>query len=257
MPVSRRFLTRLRRAADSARDVPALRGLDEIDWADLEHAHGRATDVPVLLRAAASDDPDARELAFELLAEAIWHMGSVYSATTAAVPYLYRMLEADETPDKQQVAVLLASIAGYQFATHPDDPRAVADEDWAATRRAVAQRLDLLFPYVRDREWGVRHAVAWVVGRFPEIAVRLLPTLEAAYREEPNNAVRLALAWAISQSPAGATRVLPDLEAALQDAPDQWQRQAYREVIERLKERAEPGVAHFLTLKRGADCLTR
>jgi HEAT repeat protein len=243
MPVSRRFLTRLRRAADSARDVPALLGLDEIDWAALEHAHGRATDVPVLLRAAASDDPDARELAFELLAESIWHQGSVYSATTPAVPFLYRLLEADETPDKQQVTLLLASIAGYQFATHPDDPRAVADEDWAATRRAVAGRLDLLYPYLRDREWGVRHAVAWTIGRFPELAVRLLPNLEAAYRKEPNKAVRLALAWAIGQSPEGAARVLPDLKEALRDAPDQWQRRAYQEVIERISGRAGPGAA--------------
>src|SRR4051794_25242079 len=89
MPVSRRLLARLRRAADSARGAPALRGLDQVDWAVLEHAHGQATDVPVLLRAAAGDDPDARELAFELLAESIWHQGSVYSATTPAVPFLY------------------------------------------------------------------------------------------------------------------------------------------------------------------------
>jgi HEAT repeat protein len=241
VPVSRKFLTRLRRPADSARDLPALRGLDEIDWAALEHAHGRATDVPVLLRAAACDDRHARELAFELLAESIWHMGCAYSATTPAVPFLYRMLEADETPDKQQVVLLLTSIAGCQFGTHPDDPKAVADEDWVATRRAVAKRLDLLYPYLRDPEWGVRHAVAWMIGRFPEIAVRLLPNLEVAYRNEPNKAVRLGLAWAIGQSPEGAARVLPDLKGALQDAPDQWQRQAYREVIDRISERANPG----------------
>jgi HEAT repeat protein len=217
--------------------------LDQVDWAALEHARGRASDVPVLIRAAASDDPDARELALELLAESIWHMGNVYSATTPAVPFLYRMLEADETPDKQQIAVLLASIAGYHFATLPDDPRAVADEDWAATRRAVAERLDLLYPYIRDPDWGVRHAVAWAIGRFPEIAVRLLPALEALYRKEPNKAVRLGLAWAIGQSPEGAARVLPDLEAALRDAPDPWQRRALHEVIERVVARAEPGAA--------------
>jgi hypothetical protein len=223
--------------------LPALRGLDEIDWATLEHAYGRATDVPVLLRAAACDDPDARELAFELLAESIWHQGSVFSATTRAVPFLYRMLEADETPDKQRVAVLLASIAGAQLDTHPDDPRAAADEDWVATRRAVAGRLDLLFPYIRYPEWWVRHAVAWAIGRFPEIAVRLLPNLQAAYNKERNEAVRLGLAWAIGQSPEGAARVLPDLEEALQTAPDQWSRQALREVIGRIRERAERGAA--------------
>ncbi|HEY1375989.1 MAG TPA: HEAT repeat domain-containing protein [Gemmataceae bacterium] len=251
--MSRKFVTRLRRPANSARDLPALRGLDQVDWATLEHAHGKATDVPVLLRAAACDDRHARELAFELLAESIWHQGSVYSATAPAVAFLYRMLEADETPDKQQVAVLLASIAGYQFATLPDDPAAVADDAWVATRRAVAERLDLLYPYLRDPDWGVRHAVAWTIGRFPEIAVRLLPNLEAAYRKERNEAVRLGLAWAVGQSPDGAARVLPDLEAALRNAPDQWQRQAYRGVIDRLSERVEPGAAAY----RAGDSGTR
>jgi hypothetical protein len=243
MPVSRKFVTRLRRPADSARALPALRGLDEVDWEALEHAHGSASDVPVLLRAAASDDPDARDLAFELLAESIWHQGSVYSATAPAVPFLYRMLEGDETPDEPQVAGLLASIAGCDLGSHPDDPAAVADDAWVATRRAVAERLDLLYPYLRDPDWGVRHAVAWAIGRFPAIAVRLLPDLEAAYRTERNEAVRLGLAWAVGQSPGGAALVLPDLEAARRDAPDQWQRQAYGSIIERIRELAERGAA--------------
>jgi hypothetical protein len=166
MPVSRRFLARLRRAADPAQDPPALRGLYQVDWAALEHARGRATDVPVLLRAAACDNPEDRELAFELLAETIWHQESDYSATAPAVPFLYRLLEADETPDKGQVALVLASIAGRRLATLPDDQTG-ADEDRAATRRAVAGRLDLLYPNLHDRKWGVRHAVVWTIGRSP------------------------------------------------------------------------------------------
>jgi hypothetical protein len=225
MPVSRGFLARLRRAADPARDPPALSGLDRVDWAALEHAHGRATDVPVLLRAAACDNPDDRDLAFELLAETIWHQGTVYPATAPAVPFLYRLLEADETADKQRVALLLTTIADGQTG---------ADGDLAATRRAVRERLDLLYPYLRDPEWGVRHAVAWTIVRYPEAAARLLPDLEAAYRDEPNKHVRLALACAIGQSPEAAARLLPELEAALRDEPDRWYRQALQEVIERL-----------------------
>jgi hypothetical protein len=234
MAVSRKYLARLRRPSDPARDLPALRGLDQVDWAALEHAHGRATDVPVLLRAAGCDDPHARDLAFELLSETIWHQGTVYPATAPAVPFLYRLLEADEARDKTRVALLLATIADGQTG---------ADEDLAATRRAVAGRLDLLYPYLRDREWGVRHAVARTIGRYPEVVVRLLPDLEAAYRREPDKHVRLALAWAVGQTPEGAARVLPDLETALRDETDQWSRQALREVIVRIIGRAEPGAA--------------
>ncbi|MBO0697076.1 MAG: HEAT repeat domain-containing protein [Zavarzinella sp.] len=235
MAVSRKLLARLQRPAEAARDLPALRGIDDVDWASLEHAHGKATDVPVLLRAAACDDPDARDLAFELLYETIWHQGDVYPATAPVVPFLYRLLEADETPDKPQVAHLLATLAGCSFAHMPDPTGAYADP--AATRRAVGKQLDLLIPYLRDRDWGVRQAVAWAIGRFPEVAVRLLPALEAAYRKERNQAVRLGLAWAIGQSPEGAARVLPDLEAAVRDAPDPWSRQAFQGVIDALAQR--------------------
>jgi hypothetical protein len=221
---------------ESAPDPPWLQGLSAVDWSAVGHAHGPATDVPALLRAAVSDAPEHREFAFELLAETIWHQGAVYPATAQVVPFLYRLLEADETPDKQEVALLLTTIAGCQLATITDGQTG-ADEDLAATRRAVAGRLDLLYPYLRDPEWGVRHAVAWTISRFPEIAVRLLPDLEDAYRKEPNKAVRLALAWAIGQSPEAAVRLLPELEAAFPDEPDRWYRQALREVIGRLTHR--------------------
>jgi len=80
--------------------------------------------------------------------------------------------------------------------------------------------------------------VAWAIGRFPEIVVRLLPRLEAAYRKESDKHIRLALAWAIGQSPEGAAEVLPELETALRDDPDPWYRQAVQKVIERINHAA-------------------
>src|SRR5262245_56849869 len=224
----------LRKLYASAPDPPALQGLSAIDWAALEHAHGRARDVPALLRAAASDVAGHRNFALELLAETVWHQGTVYSATPHAVVFLYRMLEAEETRDKPQVAVLLATVAGCHLGAHPYDPRAVADENWAATRRAVAERFDLLYPYIRDRDWGVRHSVAWAVGRFPEVAVRLRANLETAYSKERDKFIRLALAWAIGQSPEAAPRIVAELEDAFRAEPDQYARQALRNVIDRL-----------------------
>jgi hypothetical protein len=233
MPVSRSLLARLSRAADPALDPPAFVGLGQVDWSAVKHAHGKATDVPVLLRAAASDDPDAREEAFELLSETIWHQGTVYSATPLVVPFLYRMLEADETPEKVPVALLLATIAGNSLTG--------TGKNLAACRRAVEERLELLYPYLRDPEWGVRQAVAQAIGQYPEACVRLLADLEIAYRKESNKAVRLALAGAVGQSPEGAARVLPDLQAELSEAPDEWQRQAYQNVIRRITQCAERG----------------
>src|SRR4051794_29757722 len=114
MPISPQLIAALEHAANPALDPPSLEGLDEFDWSDVSHAHDEATDFPLLLRAAVCDNPEDRDFAFKLLFETIWHQGTVWQATAYTVPFLYRVLEADETPDKQSVAHLLATIADGQ-----------------------------------------------------------------------------------------------------------------------------------------------
>jgi hypothetical protein len=245
---------------ESAPDPPALVGLGEVDWAAVEHAHGPATDVPALLRAAVSDDPDHRDFAWQLLFETVWHQGTVYPASATVVPFLYRLLEADGVPDRSMAAQLLAAIAdGHSYlACHATTPESIAIHeriaaengstlaadlarelaDVEAARRAVGTRLDLLYPYLRHRERGVRHAVAAAIGHYPEVVARVLPNLEAVFRKEADLSVRLALVSAIgNHSPEAAARRLPDLEAALRDEPNEYLRQALREAIDRLARR--------------------
>jgi hypothetical protein len=199
----------------SAPDPPALMGLGEVDWAAVEHAHGPATDVPALLRAAVSDDPDDRDFAWELLFETVWHQGTVYPASAAVVPFLYRLLEAGGVPDRSAAAHLLAAIADGRsyLAVHATNPESAAIHermaaengstlaadlarevaDVAAARRAVGTRLDLLYPYLRDPEPVIRAKVAVAIGHYPEVAARWLPDLEAAHRDEPDEYTREAL----------------------------------------------------------------
>ncbi|MFF4322538.1 hypothetical protein [Streptomyces sp. NPDC001568] len=69
-----------------------LDGIDDIDWAELEHAYGQADDVPALLRAAGSTDARVREEATDELFSSLCHQGTVYSATAAAVPFVARLV---------------------------------------------------------------------------------------------------------------------------------------------------------------------
>ncbi|MDZ7617237.1 MAG: PBS lyase, partial [Patescibacteria group bacterium] len=73
-----------------------LEGLDTVDWASLRHAYGEATDVPGLLSALLSPDPKLREEATCELFGNIWHQGTVYPASAAAVPFLYELLTAPD-----------------------------------------------------------------------------------------------------------------------------------------------------------------
>lgn len=173
----------------SSRDPPALIGLSQVDWASVSHAHGPATDFAPLLRAAVGDNPDDRQFAFQLLFETVWHQGTVWEATAHTVPFLYRALEADETPDKWALAHLLATIADCQSGKK---------KHMQASRLAVAKQLDLLYPYLRDPV--IRQSVAAAVGRYPAIVARLLPDLEAALCDEPDEYAREALQKIVEQA---------------------------------------------------------
>src|SRR3954447_21021818 len=88
-----------------------LEGLDEIDWASLTHAHGVATDLPERLRSLLSEDPEVRMEAIAHLLGTIWHQGTVYPASAAAVPFLFELLGHPDVRDKGGIVNLLGCIA--------------------------------------------------------------------------------------------------------------------------------------------------
>ncbi len=211
---------------ESAADPPVLAGVGDVDWSAVTHAHGPATDVPALLRAAVSDDPDHRDFAWQLLFETVWHQGTVYPASTKVVPFLYRLLDNDGVPDQWQAALLLASIAdGHSgLAVHATDPQSVEiferiaaergstlAEDMAreladvdAARQEVRTKLDLLYPYLRDPEPNIRASVAIAIGHYPDIVTRVLPDLKTVLRDEPDEEVQDVLRKVIAHAEPGA-----------------------------------------------------
>ena len=86
-----------------------LEGLDEVSWADLSHAYGSADDVPVLLRRAGSGGDEARAAIGDLYGK-VFHQGTVYPATVAAVPFLVEL--AGSAPDRRdEVTWMLGMLA--------------------------------------------------------------------------------------------------------------------------------------------------
>jgi len=215
----------LYRPTDSVPPLPALDGLDQIEWGAVSHAYGPATDIPPLLRALVSSDADHRNHATDSLFHSIWHQGNIYSATATAIPFLFNLLEGDGPHDKSAVAFLLATIAdGEPSFAHCEDDPAAADE-WRAIltsagrsleveiaegrryaaeiQQLLADRLDALVPYLRDAEPAVRQAVAVAVGHFPEMAPRFLPDLKAALSAEPDEYAREALQEVVERLTVG------------------------------------------------------
>jgi hypothetical protein len=74
------------------REIPCL-SLDSPRWGELEHAYGRASDIPALLRQLETlpSSADDQEPWFSLWS-ALAHQNGVFSASFAAVPHVVRTL---------------------------------------------------------------------------------------------------------------------------------------------------------------------
>lgn len=205
-------LVALYESPDSVPPNPGLQGLSKIDWAGVSDAYGPATNVPALIRALVSTEPIHRDYAVQALCQHIYHQGTVYSATAKLVPILHDLLISDETPDKTLFAFLLALVADgtAPFQRCENDPQDAArwreilrkqnrslDEEIAEGIRFMSElRANLvevfsdLYPFLRDPNPEIRHAIVIAIGNFPNIARRVRPDLKAALEQEEDKYVR-------------------------------------------------------------------
>ncbi|WP_371572863.1 hypothetical protein [Streptomyces sp. NBC_01314] len=85
-------------------------GLEDIDWASMEHAYGTAEEVPALLWALRSPHTEERRKALDRFYGAVHHQGSVYPSTAASLPFLFELAADGTTPERAAVVALLVSI---------------------------------------------------------------------------------------------------------------------------------------------------
>ncbi|MFF3469227.1 HEAT repeat domain-containing protein [Streptomyces sp. NPDC002619] len=92
-------------------DDNLLAGLDEVDWANLNHAYGTADDVPGQLRALCGDDEQAQQEAVAGLFNHLAHQGTRCQASPYAVPFLVRIALAGPTSARERALGLLSDFA--------------------------------------------------------------------------------------------------------------------------------------------------
>ncbi|KAF7290989.1 hypothetical protein HMN09_01277700 [Mycena chlorophos] len=90
-----------------------LAGLDEVDWSTLHHAYGSANDVPPIIRQLAQPDLDLEQLRgiYGNLYANLYHQGTRYSASVAAVPFLIAIVDTPTTYRRDQLLSYLTSLA--------------------------------------------------------------------------------------------------------------------------------------------------
>ena len=87
-----------------------LAGIEAIEWDKLSHAYGAADDIPQLLKDLLSPGEPCQEAHLALFGN-IYHQGTRYSASAAAVPFLIKLIARDETPRKDNLIFLLTLLA--------------------------------------------------------------------------------------------------------------------------------------------------
>ena len=190
-----------------------LESLDTIHWSSLTHAHGVAADVPGMLRGLASENRNVRLEALSHLVETIWHQGTVFPASAAAVPFLGELLNHPDVQDKEYVVCLLCEIATGEGSLaygmrHDGEEKcrsrfvemgksleeALAEE--AAMMQAIHDGVspvvrDLL-PWLHDSE-GLAPMVAETIANFSEHALWLVPAIDSALESVADGHVRNVL----------------------------------------------------------------
>ena len=180
-----------------------LEGLDRVDWKKARHAYGSAADVPALLRALASEDPDVSRQALHRLYGNIFHQGGRFEAAALAVPFLFELVLEPATHDRDDLVFFLVSLAfGYESEVAPfgaspaDDP-----ERWGAQERvvydAVAERVTSLVPLLREDE-PLRLATAYALAHFPKQAMAAVADVRRAYDAGGDETTRATLLIALA-----------------------------------------------------------
>lgn len=129
----------------SAVQCPVLDGLDDVEWAERSHAYGSAADIPVLPRQAASDGDTARE-AISALYSSLFHQGTAYPATAAAVPFLAESAQWGPSR-RREFSWMLRMMA---------DPQHAYGSAFDAVRAAVAAHVDVFTGLLADADAQVR-----------------------------------------------------------------------------------------------------
>lgn len=200
-----------------------LHGLDDVPWADLEHAYGSAADVPDLLRKLLDRNPKVRSKVLWALYGNVFHQGTRYPATPYVIPFLIEMCASPAVRNRGDLLSFWGSLITGYFSiqerpcwgdgqriywggevqkTEKDDPYT---EALHKIYRESLKGHKLLCDLLANKEEGVRAGAAWVLACLPTKAGASVPKLRARLRVEPSGWVRAAIAFALGELGASAS----------------------------------------------------
>ena len=209
----------------SAAPLVRLDGLHAVPWADLEDAYGRARNVPYFIEALSSPDAEDRAWGLDALWASVNHQGHPSEASPHVVPFLLRMLDAPQLPDRAGLLAFIVEMAvgdsRWCFEAGTDLAKFTRTFCYEAVTRGETRILAAL----GHEEAAVRANAARGCAMIPDFDAKSLPLLEAMVRDEHDRGAKLTARVALS---VVATRMGKGVVDAAEwaRADDFWERAA-------------------------------
>jgi hypothetical protein len=191
--------------------MSALDGLDAIPWKRLRHAYGAAQDVPAMLGNVASADVSKRKEGWRGLQSALYHQGTRYSASAAAVPFLIALARRARTRERHRILAYLVDLAwGFpdEYLADPFEPL-----DWRKapgalrkTHFAVRDGAPVYLALLDDDDADVRCAAAYAAPWFQATASEAAEALGRRLARERSSKVKLSLILGVGMAAGRARR---------------------------------------------------
>jgi HEAT repeats len=189
-------------------------GLDDIPWSSLHHAYGTAEDVPGQIRALATSGEEQKQALSDLFGN-IWHQGTVYEASSYAVPFLVELVANPKISRRDEMLGLIGALAdGNSYLdVHSrvdvlakilkKDPefeykRSKELESVQNTHDATFQQRKVFIELLNNDSLPmVRAGAAHVLSKFGEAADAVAPVLRQSVLNEKDILARAAIIWCI------------------------------------------------------------
>lgn len=185
-------------------DIEPNAGLWDIDWSELEHAYGAATDTPRALERLGSPELEVRSQALTSLFHSLYHQSGGYSASPAGLRFLLAHLRGGTTPKPRllHVICMLGDPAGayWQIASGVVEQSTQLArwygeeslEHFAACRVIFVEAADTFLALLEDPLEEVRAQAAYALAWIPERAAESIAKIQERYDRETAPKVQMS-----------------------------------------------------------------
>lgn len=178
-----------------------LASLDQIPWSTLEHAYGDAGDVPNLIRALVSSDPNKREWAQEMLEMGPFHQGSIYSCTPFVVHFLMEIVQEHDAHDRPWILQYVSRVLASALCFLPGPETLAQDPEDAIAKQVVSEihpHVLSLFRLLEDSDANVRLSLLRLLVHLKADLPHLDRVLAERLKVETQESIRGAFVFCLS-----------------------------------------------------------